>query len=69
MLPPGHPCLIPLSPNPLWEREWKGGEGKLGDEEAEESEGEAEAEVEVDDEDDSSQGKAKGKRNGNSSTG
>ncbi|KAF5327022.1 hypothetical protein D9619_004126 [Psilocybe cf. subviscida] len=30
-LPPGHPALIPLSPDPLWEREWKGGNGKLGD--------------------------------------
>ncbi|TEB04021.1 hypothetical protein FA13DRAFT_1750749 [Coprinellus micaceus] len=40
MLPPGHPCLLPLSPYPIWEREWKGGEGKFGDEEAEESEGE-----------------------------
>lgn len=46
LLPPGHPGLIPLSPNPAWEREWKGGEGKFGDEEeeAEESEGDPEGE-------------------------
>ncbi|KAF4613783.1 hypothetical protein D9613_007481 [Agrocybe pediades] len=31
-LPPGHPALSPLIPDPPWEREWKGGEGKLGDE-------------------------------------
>ncbi|KDR76008.1 hypothetical protein GALMADRAFT_139765 [Galerina marginata CBS 339.88] len=31
-LPPGHPALTPLMPDPPWEREWKGGEGKLGDE-------------------------------------
>ncbi|EAU83089.1 hypothetical protein CC1G_11173 [Coprinopsis cinerea okayama7 len=42
MLPPGHPALVPLVPNPLWEREWKGGEGKEGNtrEEGEESEAE-----------------------------
>lgn len=28
-LPPGHPALIALHPDPPWEREWKGGEGKL----------------------------------------
>ncbi|TFK23637.1 hypothetical protein FA15DRAFT_620591 [Coprinopsis marcescibilis] len=33
MLPPGHPVQTPPS-NPLWEREWKGGEGK-GDVEGE----------------------------------
>lgn len=32
-LPPGHPVLTPLIPDPPWEREWKGGEGRLGDEE------------------------------------
>ena len=41
-LPPGHPALVPLSPDPAWEREWKGGEGRLGDEEAEEEEEEEE---------------------------
>jgi len=45
-LPPGHPMLTPLIPDPPWEREWKGGEGRLGDEdpggsgEEEEEEGE-----------------------------
>ncbi|CAA7269576.1 unnamed protein product [Cyclocybe aegerita] len=42
-LPPGHPALTPLVPDPPWEREWKGGEGRLGDEgeaEGEEQEGE-----------------------------
>ncbi|KAF9037671.1 hypothetical protein BJ165DRAFT_1408342 [Panaeolus papilionaceus] len=34
-LPPGHPALTPLAADPPWEREWKGGEGKLGDEENE----------------------------------
>ncbi|KAJ2928366.1 hypothetical protein H1R20_g8726, partial [Candolleomyces eurysporus] len=46
-LPPGHPSLTPLSPEPAWEREWKGGEGKFGgedEEEGEESEGEGEGE-------------------------
>ncbi|KAF8813178.1 hypothetical protein BYT27DRAFT_7220582 [Phlegmacium glaucopus] len=28
-LPPGHPALTALSPDPPWEREWNGGEGKL----------------------------------------
>lgn len=56
MLPPGHPCLLPLSSHPIWEREWKGGEGKFGDEEAEESEGEP---AEGDDDDDPSQAKPK----------
>ena len=41
-LPLGHPALVPLSPDPAWEREWKGGEGRLGDEEAEEEEEEEE---------------------------
>lgn len=41
-LPPGHPALVPLSPDPAWEREWKGGEGRLGDEEVEEEEEEEE---------------------------
>lgn len=27
-LPPGHPVLIPPAEQPLWEREWNGGEGK-----------------------------------------
>ncbi|KAJ3519286.1 hypothetical protein NMY22_g13276 [Coprinellus aureogranulatus] len=62
MLPPGHPCLMPLSPTPIWEREWKGGEGRLGDEDADESEGDAEAE----DDDDSSRGKLKERRKGGS---
>ena len=46
-LPPGHPGLTPLSPDPAWEREWKGGEGKFGgeeEEEGEDSEGEGEGE-------------------------
>jgi len=37
--------LTPLIPDPPWEREWKGGEGKLDDEEpggSEEEEEEAE---------------------------
>lgn len=29
VLPPGHPALTTLNPDPPWEREWKGGEGKL----------------------------------------
>ena len=28
-LPVGHPALITLNPDPPWEREWKGGEGRL----------------------------------------
>ena len=28
-LPFGHPVLIPLTEQPLWEREWTGGEGKF----------------------------------------
>jgi hypothetical protein len=28
-LPVGHPALTTLNPDPPWEREWKGGEGKL----------------------------------------
>ena len=36
-LPVGHPALTRLDPDPPWEKEWKGGEGKLnlgdGDEE------------------------------------
>jgi hypothetical protein len=27
-LPPGHPALVPPAEQPLWERHWKGGEGK-----------------------------------------
>jgi hypothetical protein len=40
-LPIGHPALTTLDPDPPWEKEWKGGEGKLnledggGDEEGE----------------------------------
>ncbi|KAF9478312.1 hypothetical protein BDN70DRAFT_860292 [Pholiota conissans] len=41
-LPPGHPALTPLVPDPPWEREWKGGNGRLGDESEEEEEGEGE---------------------------
>lgn len=36
MLPPGHPGLVPHGP-PLWEREWKGGEGKEGNEDPDDS--------------------------------
>lgn len=36
LLPPGHPGLVPHGP-PLWEREWKGGEGKEGNEDGDES--------------------------------
>ncbi|PPQ91707.1 hypothetical protein CVT25_012848 [Psilocybe cyanescens] len=32
-LPPGHPVLTPVLSDPPWEREWKGGDGRLGDEE------------------------------------
>lgn len=34
-LPVGHPALTTLNPDPPWEKEWKGGEGKLnlGDDE------------------------------------
>lgn len=39
-LPPGHPALTSLSADPPWEREWKGGEGKLGDEDPDGSDGE-----------------------------
>ena len=28
-LPVGHPALATLDPDPPWEKEWKGGEGKL----------------------------------------
>ena len=28
-LPLGHPALNTLDPDPPWEKEWKGGEGKL----------------------------------------
>jgi hypothetical protein len=28
-LPVGHPALTTLDPDPPWEKEWKGGEGKL----------------------------------------
>jgi hypothetical protein len=43
MLPAGHPALTPLQVDPLWERVWKGGEGKIiadGEEEGASSEGE-----------------------------
>jgi len=41
ILPSGHPALFPL--DPLWEREWKGGVGRLdadgeGDEDEDEDE-------------------------------
>lgn len=65
MLPPGHPGLIPLSPNPPWEREWKGGEGKFGDEEEEAEESEGDAEVDEDGDNSQMSGtKGKQKRNG-----
>lgn len=44
MLPPGHPAMKPFQEDPPWEREWKGGEGKIifdGDEEGASSEGDA----------------------------
>ena len=28
-LPAGHPALTTLDPDPPWEKEWKGGDGKL----------------------------------------
>ena len=28
-LPVGHPALTRLDPDPPWEKEWKGGEGKF----------------------------------------
>ena len=34
-LPPGHPALSPLVADPPWEREWKGGNGRMGDEDPE----------------------------------
>ncbi|KAJ7031382.1 hypothetical protein C8F04DRAFT_1397339 [Mycena alexandri] len=37
-LPPGHPARTPLDSDPLWEREWKGGVNRDGDEEAEDDE-------------------------------
>lgn len=37
ILPPGHPARTPLQAEPLWEREWKGGEGHA-EEDAEEDE-------------------------------
>ncbi|KAJ7928842.1 hypothetical protein B0H13DRAFT_2181820 [Mycena leptocephala] len=37
VLPPGHPARTPLQPEPLWEREWKGGVGHA-DEDAEDEE-------------------------------
>lgn len=37
LLPPGHPATVSLSPNPAWEREWKGGEGKEGNDDGDES--------------------------------
>lgn len=42
-LPVGHPALTTLDPDPPWEKEWKGGEGKLnlgeGDEEGDKDAG------------------------------
>lgn len=33
LLPLGHPALVPpCAGEPLWEREWKGGEGKIDEE-------------------------------------
>jgi hypothetical protein len=45
-LPPGHPALTTLDPEPTWEREWKGGEGNLnlGDGDDEEGDGSGEEE-------------------------
>ncbi len=40
-LPPGHPVMTPSVEQPLWDREWKGGEGKYdakADEDEEEEE-------------------------------
>ncbi|KAJ7476074.1 hypothetical protein FB451DRAFT_1132807 [Mycena latifolia] len=37
VLPPGHPARTPAYPDPLWEREWKGGLGDA-DEDADEDE-------------------------------
>ncbi|KAJ6458888.1 hypothetical protein DFH09DRAFT_1501071 [Mycena vulgaris] len=37
VLPPGHPARHPAHPDPLWEREWKGGVGHA-DEDADEDE-------------------------------
>lgn len=45
MLPQGHPALTPQQVDPLWEREWNGGEGKIfvdGEEEGASSEGDDE---------------------------
>ncbi|KAJ4477380.1 hypothetical protein J3R30DRAFT_3290796 [Lentinula aciculospora] len=39
-LAPDHPSGKPLDPQPLWEREWKGGSGKEGEAEDEEDEDE-----------------------------
>ena len=47
-LPADHPALTMPNPDPLWEREWKGGEGKLnlgdgdGDEEGDGGSGDEE---------------------------
>lgn len=45
VLPPGHPVMMPSVEQPLWEREWKGGEGKY-DAKAEADEDEEEEEEE-----------------------
>ncbi|KAF7316688.1 BHLH domain-containing protein [Mycena chlorophos] len=37
-LPPGHPALVPDTPDPLWEREWKGGLGNNDEDEEDEEE-------------------------------
>jgi hypothetical protein len=42
MLPTRHPALAPVQIDPPWEREWKGGEGKVivdGEDEGASSEG------------------------------
>ncbi|KAF8972176.1 hypothetical protein BDZ97DRAFT_1783575, partial [Flammula alnicola] len=47
-LPPGHPALTPVMPDPPWEREWKGGEGRLGDEDPD-GDGGSDGDEDVDD--------------------
>jgi len=42
-LPPGHAALLPLMSDPPWEREWKGGEGRLGGVDGDGEEGEDES--------------------------
>lgn len=37
-LAPNHPSSKPSDPQPLWEREWKGGSGKEGEADEEEEE-------------------------------